>query len=69
MPTLTDIQDAADQLSSEEQAHLVVHLLAQWPAPPLNAGDDEVERRDREMDAGTVKPLSHEEFLSSVGRR
>lgn len=43
-------------------------LLARLPAPPLDASDEEASKRDCEMDENTVKPLSHEEFLVSVGR-
>ena len=69
MVTLSDIQAAADQLSAEERAGLVAHLLAAFPSPPCGADDDEVNQRDLEMDSGAVKPLTHEEFLSAVGRR
>jgi hypothetical protein len=35
---------------------------------PLGPEDLEVGRREEEMDAGTIKPISHAEFLSQVGR-
>jgi hypothetical protein len=35
---------------------------------PEGADDDEVSRREEEMDSGAVSPISHEEFLAQVGR-
>jgi hypothetical protein len=69
MVTLLEIQKAADQLTGEEQADLVAHLLAAFPKIALGPDDDEIDRRETEMDTGSVIPLSHSEFLAAVGRR
>jgi len=69
MPTFTEVQEAADQLSSAEQFELITHLLARMPDAPLGPDDAEVLRRDAEMESGEVKILTHEEFLAAVGRR
>ena len=67
MATLFEVQKAADGLSSEERAGLAAHLIATLPSPPLGPDDEEIDRRDAEMDSGAVTALSHEEFLSAVG--
>ncbi len=69
MVTLLEIQKAADQLTGEEQAGLVAHLLAAFPKVPLGPDDDEIDRREIELDTGSVIPLSHSEFLAAVGRQ
>ena len=68
MATLLEVQKAAEGLSDEEQAGLVAHLLASFSRAPLGPDNDEIDRRDVEMDSGSVKPLCHKEFLSAVGR-
>lgn len=69
MVTLSELQKQADQLSSEEREGLISYLLEQLPGAPLGPDDDEVDRRDQEMDSGSVAGLSHEEFRAQVGRR
>lgn len=68
MSSLIEIQKEADKLSPEERAGLVTHLLASLPSAPLGADEDEADRRDEEMDSGAVKPISHAQFVSEVGR-
>ncbi len=60
--TLVDIQDKADRLSIENRQGLVTHLLDSFSGAPLGPDDDEVERREQEMDSGQVTPISHDEF-------
>lgn len=69
MQSLIDIQKEADKLSIEDRAGLVTHLLASLPTPPLGADDAEADRRDEEMDSGSVQPISHSDFLAEVGRK
>ncbi len=68
MSSLIEIRKDADNLSLEERAGLVAHLLASLPAGPLGGDDEEADRRDEEMDSGAVKPISHAQFVSEVGR-
>ncbi len=68
MATLSEVKKAAAELTGEERAGLVAHLLASFSSPPLGPDDDELDRREIEMDSGQVNVLSHEEFLSAVGR-
>jgi hypothetical protein len=69
MATLIEVQKAADELNEEERAGLVTHLLAGFPSAPLGPDDEEIDRRDREMDSGEVSTLDHAQFLSAVRRR
>lgn len=69
MATLFEVQKAADELSSEDRAGLVAHLLSSFSSAPAGPDDNEVDRREAELDSGEVVALNHEEFLSAVGRR
>jgi hypothetical protein len=44
-------------------------LLQGFTDVPLGPDDEEVERRDAEMDSRGVAPISHAEFLAQVERR
>lgn len=68
MATLMEVRKAADLLSGAEQAALVAHLLAAFPTAPLGPDNDEIDRREIEMDSDQVTLLSHEEFLAAVAR-
>jgi hypothetical protein len=68
MVRLADIQKQATELSEEDQKGLVAFLLHRFSNVPPGPDDDEVNRRDAEMDFGAVKPITHQEFLAQVGR-
>ena len=68
MQTLSEIKQSADSLSSEDRAGLASYILATLDHPPLGPDDEEVYRRDEELDSGKVTPISHSEFLREVGR-
>lgn len=68
MKTLVEVMRVADQLSSEEQAGLAAHLLAGISACPLGPDDEELERREAEMDNGSATLLTHEQLRQAVGR-
>ena len=68
MKTLHEVIQEANQLSDEDQAGLTTHLLSRQKDAPLGPDDDEVARRDAEIDAGTAKLLTHEELCRAVGR-
>jgi hypothetical protein len=57
------------ELSFEEKENLLAFLIHELPAPLSGADDEEVLRREEEMDSGAVEAISHEEFLNQVGRR
>lgn len=64
MSNLLDVQRQADGL----RAGLIAYLLSSVSKTFLGADDEEVDRRDRELDSGQVTPISHEEFVRQVGR-
>lgn len=68
MVQLADVQKQAKELSEEDQKGLVAYLLHGMSGLPSGPDDDELARREAEMDAGTVRPISHDEFLAQVGR-
>ena len=68
MKTLDEVIRDADQLSDEEQAGLATHLLSRMKGVPLGPDDQELARREAEMDAGTAKLISHDELKRAVGR-
>ena len=68
MVQLSDVQKQAEELSEEDRKGLVAFLLHGFTDGPLGPEDEEVERRDAEMDSGKVAPISHAEFVAQVGR-
>ena len=69
MVRLADIQKQTKELSEEDRKGLVAYLLHGLSGSPSGPNDEEVGRREVEMDSGSVTPISHAEFLSQVGRR
>ena len=68
MVQLADIQKQTKELSEEDRKGLVAYLLHSMSGLPSGPDDEEVERREAEMDSGSVIPISHGEFLAQVGR-
>lgn len=68
MKTLAEVIQDADQLSTEAQAGLATHLLSQMKGAPLGPDDEEVARRDAEIDAKTAKFITPDELRRAVGR-
>ena len=68
MVQLADIQNQAKELSEEDRRGLVAYLLHGMSGIPSGADDEEVGRRESEMDSGSVIPISHADFLAQVGR-
>jgi hypothetical protein len=68
MVQLVDIQKQAKELSEEDREGLVAFLLHGFTGAPSGPDDEEVGRRDADMDSGSVMPISHSEFLAQVGR-
>jgi hypothetical protein len=68
MVQLADIQKQAKELSEEDREGLVAYLLHGMSGLPSGADDEEVARREAEMDSGFVTPISHAEFLVQAGR-
>lgn len=64
--TLSEIQQEAIALPERQRVDLLRTLLDTLPPAGTDASDEEVSARERELDSGTVKPLSHEEFVRRV---
>jgi len=65
---LAEIEQEALALSDQERATLAAKLLHTLPPPGTDVSDEEVDRRELEMDSGEVAPISHEEFVRQVQR-
>lgn len=69
MVQLAEIQEQTKELSEEEREALVAFLLHSMSGLPAGPDDEEVARREVEMDSDSVTPISHDDFLTQVGRR
>jgi putative addiction module component (TIGR02574 family) len=65
---LAEIEQEALALSDRERASLAARLLDTLPPPGTDVSDEEVERREKELESGQVTEISHEEFVSRVER-
>jgi hypothetical protein len=65
---LAEIEQDALSLPESERAALAAKLLDTLPPPGTDVSDEEVERRERELDSGQVAPILHEEFTRRVQR-
>ena len=63
---LAEIEHEALALSEPERATLAAKLLDTLPPPGTDVADDEVERREWELESGQVIGISHEEFVRRV---
>ena len=61
--SLEEIEQEARALPDRERADLVCRLLDTLPAAADEISDEEVARRERELESGAVEPLSHEQFV------
>ena len=64
MATLTEVQAEAEKLSLEDRHDLVAHLLRSFNDMPAGADDEEVQRREREMDDSPEVVVSHDAFVA-----
>ena len=63
---LAEIEQEALALPDRDRASLAAKLLDTLPPPGTGISDDEVERRERELESGQVAAISHEEFARRV---
>ena len=63
---LQDIEQEALGLRESERAELVLSLIRTLSAPGADVTEEEVLRRDAELEAGSVEPMLHEEFVRRV---
>ena len=69
MTRLQFIQREAVDLSKEERSALATVLLSTLGAPRYDVSDEEVQRRDEEMDSGREKGLTHADLVSGLRRK
>jgi hypothetical protein len=63
---LQEIEQEALGLTERERAELVLSLMSTLTAPESNISDEEVFRRDAELENGSMEPMLHEEFVRRV---
>jgi putative addiction module component (TIGR02574 family) len=63
---LQEIEREALALSESEHAALVLSLMDTLSAPGTEITDEEVLRRDAELESGAVAAMTHEEFVQRV---
>ena len=63
---LEEIEQEALGLTESERGELVLSLMRTLAAPGADVTDEEVFRRNAELEAGTVEPMLHEEFVRRV---
>lgn len=70
MPSVANIQQEASKLSIKDRAALAAYLLDSLTSEqtPLGPEDEELDRRDLEMDEGVVQVISHDQFVRECGR-
>ena len=66
MATLSELKSQADSLPPGDREDLLSYLVLGLESPVVSVDDEEIESREREMDAGDVDLVSHEEFSSIV---
>ena len=65
---LAEIAKAALSLPDRDRASLASQLHDTLPASGMDVTDDEVERRERELESGQVTAISHDELVRRVRR-
>lgn len=63
MVRLADIQKQADELSREDKAGLLTHLLHTLEDAPQGPDDEEVLQRDSALESGKATAISHDDFI------
>ena len=63
---LEKIEQEALALNDKDRATLVLSLMDTLAVPGADIADEEVLRRDAELESGTVAPMAHDEFVRHV---
>ena len=63
---LQDIEHEAFGLNESERAELILSLMRTLAPPGAEITDEEVLRRDAELEEASVGPMLHEEFVRRV---
>jgi putative addiction module component (TIGR02574 family) len=65
---LAEIEQEAMALPDRERATLAAKLLGTLPPPGTEISDEEVDRREEELNSGKVSAISHDEFVQGIQR-
>ena len=63
---LQEVEQEALALNEADRAALVLSLMDTLTPVVTEVNDDEVSRRDEEMENGSLSPMMHEEFVRRV---
>jgi hypothetical protein len=63
---LAEIEQEALALPERDRASLAAKLLGTLPPPGTDISDEEVERREQELESGQVAEILHDEFVRRV---
>jgi len=63
---LAEIEQKALALPERDRARLAARLLETLPPPGMDVPDEEIDKRERELESGQVEAISHEEFTRRV---
>ena len=63
---LQDIKQEALGLSETERAELILSLMRTLATPGADITDEEVFRRDADLETGSVEPMLHDEFVRRI---
>jgi hypothetical protein len=66
--TIAEVEKEALALLEDERARLAVSLLETLPPPEAELSDDEVLKRDVDLESGRAEEISHQEFIRRVER-
>lgn len=69
MTALQKLQKAAIELPASERADLASTLIRSLDVQHHCVTDEEVARRGRELEDGSVEEISHEELLANLRRK
>ncbi len=64
--SVEEIEQQALALSERERVSLVTRLLDTLPPAGTDVSDEEVERREQQLETGEVTAISHPEFVRRV---
>ena len=66
--TIAEVEKEALVLPEQARARLVASLLTTLPPVDTTISDEEVSKRDAELNTGQTEEISHGEFLRRVER-
>lgn len=68
MLSLMELQQEIEELGTEERAGLASFIISSLPKAPLGPDNEELMKREIEMDSNSTSTISYDEFKKSVGK-